>query len=837
MNNIIWQKKSHKKETWILWYIKSIPIIQQIIHSKEIGLVIFFFLLFGILLARLVRLQIIKHNQYEIQLSKLYYKESLLSPDRWNIYALDKWWHTVQLTENITLYDLALDPQDLTEFPQENASKWLPTGAMKPRFIEIIAPIIYKHLCEINWMHTPTKAECVRNVELFAGVEILPKKPDLFYFGRQEDWTPIRSESYNSFDFTGYNEIYNKIVDEFTEARAMELINTRLNEKIQIGVKTSNYLGYFTEPKFLEELKQLNFPFISIEKENYIYVVPARVENKSRAISQLKTLLNKRRYPIWENFDKLFEVQQRRYIKLISWLNPALADEVRDLKVKHQNEKSKKDPANDRYIGIPVLYGLILEPYTTRYYPYENFMANILGYVDKNGVAYYGIEQYFDDILKWKKWEIKWRSSWSAWNVWTNDFEIQQPIDWSDIYLTIDVWLQREAESLAAEHLNTYRADAISILVLDTQNWEVKASVSAPSFNPNNYNDAYTLIPLWEEYAYIIDDQTYVDIPVYIFTGNSYKVATYAERTNTWLQKYINSNIFGTQVFVDNNISTPFEPGSIFKSFTTAIWLDTDEVSLQDIYKDEWQVKVWIYTIKNASKICEWENNFLHALIWSCNVWMVNIVQKIKKYAFYNYLSKLGFWQLTNIELAWEKEGFIDDVNIVSVARFLNNSFWQWLTTTQIQLAAAYAALVNWWYYIKPTIISHIIDKNPNQNEELQQETDSLRNRKKIFKDSTSETIKQWLWEVLNHNTELASANIEQVKLWAKSWTAQISFRWKYQRWNWWTNGTFAGVISIDDPRYVVLIWIRRPRSNQWWWLTAWPIFKEIASYILAYDI
>ena len=81
-------------------------------------------------------------------------------------------------------------------------------------------------------------------------------------------------------------------------------------------------------------------------------------------------------------------------------MNPALADEVRDLKVKHQNEKSKKDPANDRYIGIPVLYGLILEPYTTRYYPYENFMANILGYVDKNGVAYYGIEQYFDDILK-----------------------------------------------------------------------------------------------------------------------------------------------------------------------------------------------------------------------------------------------------------------------------------------------------------------------------------------------------------------------------------------------------------------------------------------------------
>jgi cell division protein FtsI/penicillin-binding protein 2 len=71
----------------------------------------------------------------------------------------------------------------------------------------------------------------------------------------------------------------------------------------------------------------------------------------------------------------------------------------------------------------------------------------------------------------------------------------------------------------------------------------------------------------------------------------------------------------------------------------------------------------------------------------------------------------------------------------------------------------------------------------------------------------------------------------------AKSWTAQIAFRWKYQRGEWWTNWTFAWVISVDDPKYVVLIWIRRPRKSQWWWSTAWPIFKQIASYILAYDI
>jgi hypothetical protein len=33
-------------------------------------------------------------------------------------------------------------------------------------------------------MQEQTKAECVRNVELFAGVDLLPKKPDLFYYGQ-----------------------------------------------------------------------------------------------------------------------------------------------------------------------------------------------------------------------------------------------------------------------------------------------------------------------------------------------------------------------------------------------------------------------------------------------------------------------------------------------------------------------------------------------------------------------------------------------------------------------------------------------------------------------------
>ncbi len=827
-----WMKKKSNKKSFWSFFLRAFPQIERVLQSKELLLICFFCWLFLILIIRLFWLQIIKHDEYNTQLSKLHYKESLLSPERGNIYVRDKGGKPVKLTENITLYDLALDPYDLTEFPVENASKGLPVGPMKPRFIELIAPIIYKHLCELNGMNTPTKTECVKNVELFANVDLLPKKPDLFYF-----WSGEKSPAYASFDLTGYNEQFEKVVQQFTQQKAMELITTRLNEKIQVWVKTSNYLGYFTEPRFLEELKSRNLPYVSIEKGNYLYIVPARAVDKNSAIAELKALLQKWRYPIGPNFNKLFEVQEWRYIKLVSGLNPKLAQEVRELKIEHQAEKSKRDPNNKRYIGIPVLYGLILESYTTRYYPFGELMSNILGYVNNKGVAYYGIEQYFDDILKGKKGEIRGRSSGMAGNVGTNEFEIVQPVDGNDIYLTIDLGLQREAEEIARQQLNGLRADAISILVLDAQNGQLKASVNAPSFNPNSYNDAYTLMPLGEEYAHIVDDLTYIDIPVYIYTGNEYRLATTAERQHTWLQKFLNTNVFGPQVFVDKNISVPFEPGSIFKAFTVGIGVDTDEITMQDNYMDEGSVKVGSYTIKNATKVCEGTHNFLHALVYSCNIGMVRIVQKIQKYAFYNYLVKLGFGALTEIELAGEKEGFIDDMNIVSVARFLNNSFGQGLTTTQIQLAAAYAALVNGGKYIKPTVISQIIDHSNTEQQEIPFST-AEQDQKQIFKNQTSSLLKEWLWEVLNTNPEISTtANISWVRLGAKSWSAQISYRGKYQRGEGRTNGTFAGVISIDEPKYVVLIWVRRPRKNQWWGYTAGPIFKQLASYILTYDM
>ena len=823
-------KKKRNAGERILFYFHKVPFIWNLNFSKEMQLASLFWALFFVIIIRLLYLQIIQHDNYNAELIKQSTSLASIKADRWDIYALDKTGQPVKLTENINLYDVALDPREI----------WYNTGGilMKSRLIELLSPIIYKHLCEIHWMENIkwNKEECIKNIESFSNIELLPKEPEIFYYGKEYDaeWNefPIISDEYSTFDYENFYEQKQKIIDEFSKDKAMELITNRLNEKIKTWKREKNYVWYFTNEEFLEDLEKQNFHFISLEANFYLYIVPWK-SNNYRDKFLFQNFMNKR----WEKINNstlewLFKIQDYKYIKLFSSANPQIAQDIKQLKLDYANEKYSLD--GSPYNKYSILHWIILEPNATRYYPYWEFMSNVLWYVDKNGEAFYWIEKYFNTILKWIDWEITWRSSR---NMWWNDFEVINTKDWDDVILTIDIWIQKEVEAIAKKYLDAFHADSLAVMVFDPKKWQVKASVSLPTYNPNNYNDAYTMIPLSPEYAYLIDSETYNEVPVYIYSWWKYIKAKSDERKDTTLKKYISKNIYWASVFVDKNISTVFEPGSIFKAFTTAIWLDSDEIRLNDYYQDDWSVKIDIYTIQDADKnACMWYHSFQDALVNSCNVWMIRIVEALGKEIFYNYLVKFWFWDKTWIELAEEKNWSIPTSSATSMAWFFNNAFWQWVTVTQIQLAAAYSTLVNGGKYIKPTIISQIREKSANSDSITIQEktTHSLR---QIIRPEVSEEMRTALFTVAATNDQYKNARVEWYRLGAKSWTSQIAYKWKYRRWVWWTQATFAWIVSIDNPEYIVLIWLSRPRTSQWWVGTSWKIFGEIAAFLIWYSM
>ena len=158
------------------------------------------------------------------------------------------------------------------------------------------------------------------------------------------------------------------------------------------------------------------------------------------------------------------------------------------------------------------------------------------------------------------------------------------------------------------------------------------------------------------------------------------------------------------------------------------------------------------------------------------------------------------------------------------------------MTVTQIQLAAAYATLINWWKYIKPTIVSQLREKSVN-NEEVTIKEKITHSLRQVIRPEVSDEMRNALHNVMKVNEQYKNARVEWYVLGAKSWTSQIAYKWKYQKWEWWTQATFAWIISIDDPQYVVLIWLSRPRTSQWWVGTSWKIFGEIAKFLIWYSM
>jgi len=769
-------------------------------------MLLFFLFLFLIIVLRLVYVQLIQGDYYDRLLSSQHISRSNLKADRWHIYVSDKSKQPIQLTENITLYNVFVDPAFIGD---------------KKRFIDLLTPVIYHHLCVINGMKIVDTQWCIKNIERFTQNKLLPEVPSFYYYG-----SGIVSPIWNTFDRTGYVNQHALTIDNFSTWVAYQLIQSRLDQRIQIGIKQRNYLWYFSDENFLDALQKLDLPYITILYKYYVYIEPARVRNAERDSVALKNLLDRFWYlGTLPNIDRQFYPQENRYVRIVVDANPIIAQMVRDLRTQYYRERTTGN--------IPLFHWLWLEPYTRRYYPYGDFMSHILGYVNKNDQVYYGIEQFFDHFLRGKDGQIIWRASAWIWQVWANEFQIDDVINGGDVYLTIDPGIQKEVEVIAKSYHTSLRADSVSIIVYDPHNWFIKAMVNAPSYDPNNFDDAYTLVPLSPDHAYIIDDVTHIDIPVYVKEDSRYRLATSIEREDVNLEKYIAKNIYGARVFVDKNIALPYEPGSIFKAFTVAAGYDVDEIRLYDFYDDPWQVKVGPFTIRNAAPECFGQHPFMHSFVWSCNVGMVRIAQRMWREVFYNYLQKLWFWQLTNIELAQEDPGFIEWVSSVSQARFFNNTFGQWLLTTPIQIAAAYAPLVNWWFYLKPTIVA------ATRNETTGQMTESTATIiRQVLKPDTAEALKDALFQAIDANDGLRRIIwASDYTLWWKSWTSQIAFRWRYQQWLWWTNASFVWLVTKDNPLYIVVVQVRRPRNSQWWWQTAGRIFRDLGQFLITYGM
>ena len=143
--------------------------------------------------------------------------------------------------------------------------------------------------------------------------------------------------------------------------------------------------------------------------------------------------------------------------------------------------------------------GFSVEPKLKRYYPFGSTLTHALGYVARinqkdveqleqlnktknyaatQDIGKQGVEKYYEDILHgrvgYKKVEVD-----SVGRV-ARTIEFEPPTPGRDIYLTIDINLQKKAQELLGEHKG-------AILLMDPVSGEILAFASNPSYDPNMF--------------------------------------------------------------------------------------------------------------------------------------------------------------------------------------------------------------------------------------------------------------------------------------------------------------------------------------------------------------
>lgn len=302
----------------------------------------------------------------------------------------------------------------------------------------------------------------------------------------------------------------------------------------------------------------------------------------------------------------------------------------------------------------PDLGGLIVEPMQTRVYPNGPLGANVLGFVSLDNRGYYGIEEYYNDILAGH--EVVGIKQVVPFDVALNP----APDHGADLYLTIDREIQALTEKTLADALRQYGAESGTIIVLEPNTGRILAMAANPSFDPNNY---------------LADPSALKPNPA---------------------------------------ISDQYEPGSTFKVLTMAAALQAGTVTPETTYQDTGYIEVGGVGIRNWDGGAWGTQDMTGALQHSLNVGMAWISTQMGPKAFYDYMTAFGIGQLTNVDLGGEATGRLKKPGDPDwyESDLGTNAFGQGVATTPLQLIAAVSAIANKGALMQPHFLERVVDSD-----------------------------------------------------------------------------------------------------------------------------
>ena len=420
--------------------------------------------------------------------------------------------------------------------------------------------------------------------------------------------------------------------------------------------------------------------------------------------------------------------------------------------------------------------GLGFDYVLKRDYPEASLAAHLLGFVGKNyqgeDIGYFGIEGYYNKDLSGLPGFIQSEKDLLGRPILIGKQEMVEPENGRDLILTIDKNIQGMIKEKLKKGIERYQAESGCVIAADPFSMAILALVCFPDYDPKNYF------------------------------------------------------LFSEEYFKNPAISDLYEPGSVFKPLIMAAALNEKKIKPNDFYNEIGPISIGEYSIRTWDNKYEGKISMTRILQKSSNVGMVYVGEKLGDEKLYDYLKKYGFGQPTGIDLQGEVSGYLKPKSQWYPIDFATVTFGQGIAVTPIQLIRAFAALVNGGMIFRPYVVLKIISS------EGKQKIIKPKKEGQVITNITSQIIKKMLMEVVESG-EVKWARPKGYTLGGKTGTAQVPIKGHYDPQK--TIASFIGFGPVKEPKFLVLVILRQPKTSPWGSETAAPLFFEIAKELLIY--
>ncbi len=320
-------------------------------------------------------------------------------------------------------------------------------------------------------------------------------------------------------------------------------------------------------------------------------------------------------------------------------------------------------------------------------------------------------------------------------------FAIQRHLE--PVKLSLDLRVQHAVRDELSRAMKKFRAIAAAAVVLDVHTGEIRGMASLPDYNPNNPVDANK-----------------------------------PDRLNR-----MSAGLY--------------EMGSTFKTFTTAMALDSGKVRIRDRFDARRPIRIGRHTIKDFHG----KRRFLsvpEVFIYSSNIGTAKMADKVGIAGHQEFLTRIGLLsKLPDFELPeiakptqpkkWKK------VNSITI------SFGHGVSTTPLQTAVAAAALMNGGKLISPTLFPRTKE---HANEASQ----------RVVSEETS-NLMRYLFRLNALKGSGRKAKVQGYLVGGKTGTAEKVINGRYSRAK--RFNAFLSAFPMNNPQYVVLVVIDEPKPEK----------------------